>query len=256
MVVNAPRHLIVSIQRSKWDIEQAKLVKDSRDINIEPLLKLPGGNGASLFQSEEQSPVRSRRYGLYGIVVHSGTTANSGHYYAYARHSHVPDLDQCESATSPWMLFNDDRISVVSYDKMTQAIRSKKNDNVYLMFYKELNEGSDSLDPSASPRAWPEWVQRAMEENRQDLAGFFDAFQSPFYDYLLRDDVLLRIDCEAQRMAEKKVTTAVAPVVNLAASAEGAGSSVATAGTPAATAERTEYVTAPLPTDKPRPKSA
>ena len=256
MVVNAPRHLIVSIQRSKWDVEQAKLVKDSRDINIEPLLKLPGGNGTSLFQSEEQSPVRSRRYGLYGIVVHSGTTANSGHYYAYARHSHVPDLDQCESATSPWMLFNDDRISVVSYDKMTQAIRSKKNDNVYLMFYKELNESSDSLDQSASLGAWPDWVQHAVEENRQDLAGFFDAFQSPFYDDFLRDDVLLRVDCEAQRMAEKKVTTGMAQVVTFAASAEGAGGSVVTTGTTAATAERTEYVTAPLPTDKPRPKSA
>jgi hypothetical protein len=154
------------------------------------------------------------------------------------------------------MLFNDDRISVVSYDKMTQAIRSKKNDNVYLMFYKELNESSDSLDQSASLGAWPDWVQHAVEENRQDLAGFFDAFQSPFYDDFLRDDVLLRVDCEAQRMAEKKVTTGMAQVVTFAASAEGAGGSVVTTGTTAATAERTEYETAPLPTDKPRPKSA
>ncbi len=32
-------------------------------------------------------PDERRIYGVYGVLVHKGVTANSGHYFCYARHS-------------------------------------------------------------------------------------------------------------------------------------------------------------------------
>jgi ubiquitin C-terminal hydrolase len=209
MVVQPPRFLIVSIERSKWDVEKQKPVKDTRDIDLEPVLSLPGRRDASMFDEQEGSHTpkkkSSRRYGLYGIVVHSGTTANSGHYYAYARHSNVPDLDRQDSSSSPWMLFNDENIQEVRYKKMKKDIESKKNHSAYLLFYKELDSDSDPVvsspgeDRPGPVARFPAWIKTLVDSNRKEVFRFLQSFQSGFYESWLTDDILhraLRHDAE------------------------------------------------------------
>eukprot|EP00945_MAST-04E_sp_MAST-4E-sp1_P008008 g8008.t1 len=209
MVVQPPRFLIVSIERSKWDVEKQKPVKDTRDIDLEPVLSLPGQRDASMFDEQEGSHTpkkkSSRRYGLYGIVVHSGTTANSGHYYAYARHSNVPDLDRQDSSSSPWMLFNDENIQEVRYKKMKKDIESKKNHSAYLLFYKELDSDSDPVvsspgeDRPGPVARFPAWIKTLVDSNRKEVFRFLQSFQSGFYESWLTDDILhraLRHDAE------------------------------------------------------------
>jgi hypothetical protein len=209
MVVQPPRFLIVSIERSKWDVEKQKPVKDTRDIDLEPVLSLPGRRDASMFDEQEGSHTpkkkSSRRYGLYGIVVHSGTTANSGHYYAYARHSNVPDLDRQDSSSSPWMLFNDENIQEVRYKNMKKDIESKKNHSAYLLFYKELDSDSDPVvsspgeDRPGPVARFPAWIKTLVDSNRKEVFRFLQSFQSGFYESWLTDDILhraLRHDAE------------------------------------------------------------
>ena len=143
VVVNAPKNLIVHVNRSKWDVEKGQLVKDTRSIEFDPILELPGKSNSWPDEIKNMSKASisgsSRRYGLYGIVVHSGTTANSGHYYSYARQSSAVDLHLRESPSSPWFCFNDTNISVTKWSTMTKDIKRKKNHSAYLLFYKKIS---------------------------------------------------------------------------------------------------------------------
>ena len=74
VVVNAPKNLIVHVNRSKWDVEKGQLVKDNRSIEFDPILELPGKSNSWPDEIKNMSKASisgsSRRYGLYGIVVH------------------------------------------------------------------------------------------------------------------------------------------------------------------------------------------
>ncbi len=177
VIVKPPRHLIVTVQRSKWDPNTQKLSKDLRDVTFRPILRIPealteadaerlrasadGSRRQSPATSPEASPPASppagtnaaadaaaasrssssRAYGLYGVVVHAGTTANSGHYYSFARHSDAPDLFRADSKHSPWMKFNDESVRVSSWSALTRHIRTSRTASAYLLFYRQLAPG-------------------------------------------------------------------------------------------------------------------
>lgn len=135
VVLEAPRHLVVTIHRTVYDPLQQKIVKEMRDVSFDPVLRLPEVPDAVMraYSDQREGELKScsvgrdsRAYGLYGVVVHQGSSPGSGHYYSYARHSDTPDLFRPDSANSPWMLFNDESISLSSWDEMTTAIKKKK----------------------------------------------------------------------------------------------------------------------------------
>ncbi|KAL4200505.1 hypothetical protein AMTRI_Chr02g211570 [Amborella trichopoda] len=65
-------------------------------------------------------------YSLFGIIVHSGYSQDSGHYYAYVK-----------DATGRWFCCNDSHVSVAT----TQDVLSEK---VYILFFIRTNQGSKS----------------------------------------------------------------------------------------------------------------
>ena len=57
------------------------------------------------------------KYRLYAVVIHSGTTSNSGHYFSFARSSDCPasEVDLDDSPHAPWIKFNDMRVEPINF---------------------------------------------------------------------------------------------------------------------------------------------
>ena len=84
---------------------------------------------------------KCRSYGLFAVIVHSGKTANSGHYYAYARSANAIDLHKQDSPEAPWIKFNDMRVNYVEggFKGMRETISKAVGANAYILVYKLHN---------------------------------------------------------------------------------------------------------------------
>ncbi|XP_063680911.1 ubiquitin carboxyl-terminal hydrolase 35-like isoform X2 [Bolinopsis microptera] len=71
-------------------------------------------------------------YQLYGTLVHSGSTTESGHYYTYG----VPSSYSSLSVLSHCLCFNDSRVTYVNEDLVNSPRGSM--DTPYLLFYQRL----------------------------------------------------------------------------------------------------------------------
>ena len=89
------------------------------DVHFGPTISLPPipeDVNEELTPSENNmlEQMKHRTYGLFAVLVHSGNTSNSGHYYCYVRGTEcVDELDLKDSPSSPWMKMNDSRVNVV-----------------------------------------------------------------------------------------------------------------------------------------------
>nr|XP_002127053.1 ubiquitin carboxyl-terminal hydrolase 36 [Ciona intestinalis] len=88
--------------------------KINRDITYPSKLNL----GPYTSSDRNEGPI----YDLYAVLVHSGFSCNSGHYYAYAK-----------AANGQWYCFNDSSVNQVSSH---QAL----NQQAYLLFYHRVAE--------------------------------------------------------------------------------------------------------------------
>ncbi|XP_037506037.1 ubiquitin carboxyl-terminal hydrolase 35 isoform X4 [Rhipicephalus sanguineus] len=74
-----PRHLVLTLMRFSYDGVTGTRAKILREVVFPQTLALPSNCGLG----SNQQPT----YILYAVVVHSGTSADRGHYYTYARYS-------------------------------------------------------------------------------------------------------------------------------------------------------------------------
>ncbi|RLN69351.1 hypothetical protein BBP00_00000404 [Phytophthora kernoviae] len=118
VIFDPPEHLIITLKRMYYDWGQQKARKCLHDVRFPALLTLPSLTADEELAVYESTNVdvartkqrnRSRHYGLYGVLVHSGLTANSGHYYSFCRESDesTRQLHLEDSPLSPWIKFND-----------------------------------------------------------------------------------------------------------------------------------------------------
>jgi hypothetical protein len=93
-------------------------------------------------KSEEEPPSKEenskRHYGLYGVLVHSGMTANSGHYFSFCRESSGKGLELQDSLFAPWIKFNDTKVETSSWAEMNRILSNSVSDTVYLLLYKRI----------------------------------------------------------------------------------------------------------------------
>ncbi len=75
-ISESPNHLICTLLRFKYNQTRDKIMTD---IKYELSLKLPCGKVGEAQKDE--------LYWLYAIIVHSGDSMDTGHYYTYARKS-------------------------------------------------------------------------------------------------------------------------------------------------------------------------
>lgn len=148
VIVSPPAHLILTLKRMFYDWTQQKTRKCLHDVEFPALLTLPSLSEEDeevVFDESEGEDAkekhRSRHYGLYGVLIHSGLTANSGHYYSFCRESDgtTQQLHLEDSPLSPWIKFNDMKVERSNWKEINRLVANSVSDAVYLLLYKKLD---------------------------------------------------------------------------------------------------------------------
>ncbi|KFH68922.1 hypothetical protein MVEG_05725 [Podila verticillata NRRL 6337] len=114
-----PLNLIVSVNRFEFDTKRSRRIKMNTPIHL-----------SESIQVRVQESHEAQVYDLYGVVIHSGESANHGHYYTYAKEPDEP------GSVDAWLLYNDTNISRSSFDGMQQALKSSRADTPYMLFFR------------------------------------------------------------------------------------------------------------------------
>jgi len=133
-VVAPPQHLVVTLLRFKYDTERGFRAKVVRWLETPRHLSLGGAS-----------------FRLSAVVVHSGASAEGGHYFTWAR-DHRDTGRQQNPDKEQWLLLDDSRVTSVSWATFRQRAlgSSGGSDTPYLLFYSQ--EGTVSpAPPSPSP---------------------------------------------------------------------------------------------------------
>lgn len=157
-----PRYLILTLLRFSFDLRTMRRRKILDDVTIPLLLRLPlaGGQGQA--------------YDLCSVVVHSGVSSESGHYYCYAREGAArpaPALGSTErlEPENQWYLFNDTRVSFSSFESVSNVTSFFPKDTAYVLFYRQRpREGPEAEPGSPRVRAEPTLHKDLMEAISKD----------------------------------------------------------------------------------------
>ncbi|KAF9353512.1 Ubiquitin carboxyl-terminal hydrolase 35 [Mortierella sp. NVP85] len=82
-------------------------------------------------------------YNLYAVVIHTGESANCGHYYTYAKVSEDPGTEQDKI---PWLLYNDTSVTTSSFEAMQQTLARDRADTPYMLFFRQTDAVAVPVD--------------------------------------------------------------------------------------------------------------
>jgi ubiquitin C-terminal hydrolase len=170
-ISRAPQHLLVNLKRFQFDYLTGAHRKILSDIDIPVVLNLPvhptdvDERQAGMQRSASAETLAGVEYGLddpmhpayalYAVIIHSGSSADVGHYYCYARESTAPGLLEPESPYAPWYRFEDDNVRMSSFAELQGDTNRSPRNSAYLLFYCRVTpehpayasaHGSDSDD--------------------------------------------------------------------------------------------------------------
>ncbi|XP_068122828.1 ubiquitin carboxyl-terminal hydrolase 35 [Hyperolius riggenbachi] len=165
-----PQYLILTLLRFSFDLKAMKRRKILDNVSIPLILKLPihlpssprpgraSAEGGSRYISAEVR--QSATYDLCTVIVHSGLSSESGHYYCYSRECMDRDSQKPPSASMKrlpsdkyldmeiqWYLFNDTRVTFSSFESVSNVTSFFPKDTAYVLFYRQR--------PQALPEATP-----------------------------------------------------------------------------------------------------
>ncbi|XP_072200675.1 LOW QUALITY PROTEIN: ubiquitin carboxyl-terminal hydrolase 35-like [Excalfactoria chinensis] len=158
-LTEAPHYLILTLLRFSFDPQTMTRSKILDNVSIPEVLQLPvlvsseatedicrHGKGRSDMSSTFVSAV----YDLCSVVVHSGSSSESGHYYCYCRECtdtvpHAQPRDGTPKLASdeqldfeiPWYLFNDHRVSTFSSESVSNLTSLYPKATAYVIFYRQ-----------------------------------------------------------------------------------------------------------------------
>ncbi|XP_040345408.1 ubiquitin carboxyl-terminal hydrolase 35 isoform X2 [Herpailurus yagouaroundi] len=157
-----PRYLILTLLRFSFDLRSMRRRKILDDVSIPLLLRLPLAGGCG------------QAYDLCSVVVHSGVSSESGHYYCYAREGAARPAPSLGAADRPepenqWYLFNDTRVSFSSFESVSNVTSFFPKDTAYVLFYRQRpGEGPETEPSSPRGRAEPTLHKDLMEAISKD----------------------------------------------------------------------------------------
>ncbi|XP_044767160.1 ubiquitin carboxyl-terminal hydrolase 35 [Coccinella septempunctata] len=136
-VIQAPRRLIMTLKHFKYDSKLHKRTKLLHRVKLEEYIQL---NGVG--------------YELYAAVVHHGSNADHGHYYALAKEN------------EQWYKFND---TIVKKLTLAEIYELKPPETPYILFYRnQQSEEPENLKKSGLPLRLQDVVQRDLTEKEED----------------------------------------------------------------------------------------
>lgn len=208
-VVDEPEYLILTLLRFSYDSKSHVRRKILDDVTLPLILQLPVEKkipkslaiGQPLLSdspenlpkklkpsgSVNSSDSQSVSYHLCSIVVHSGMSSESGHYYCYARNtgsgsigqlcyktdlaglsspSYMTDNDNssstsviwhepnCKEPSKEWFLFNDSRVTFTSFQSVQNITSRFPKDTAYVLFFRKQQEENDAIYPSTVNGLW------------------------------------------------------------------------------------------------------
>lgn len=219
-IIQSPRYLILTLLRFAYDTRLQTRSKVFKEVTCPRTLALPvqhdshdASNNSTaakrrkkllnhlnprLPPSVSPSPENCELYGLCSVVVHSGASSECGHYYCYARHSQVGDIDavidgldrasaDCKQKSvavtdseigsnldvdflqDKWYLFNDARVSHAKYSSFSNVTRRFQKDTPYLLVYKRLELDSHKPQYDADPPLRVDLRDAVNKDNTQYL---------------------------------------------------------------------------------------
>jgi len=154
--IDTPPHLMV-FQLKRFEFSQGSRGKIVKPVTFGPSLDL------ARFTS---NPEVEAEYRLYGVIVHSGQSAKSGHYFTFIRHS-----------SGGWYQFNDEVVRAASEQ---QVLRQQ----AYLLFYEAAIRPAADIGPQTQAVAAPESVNSQIHglsgtAKEQELSGDTNGASSP-----------------------------------------------------------------------------
>uniref|UniRef100_A0A8C9XY20 Ubiquitin carboxyl-terminal hydrolase n=1 Tax=Sander lucioperca TaxID=283035 RepID=A0A8C9XY20_SANLU len=187
-VVSAPEYLILTLLRFSYDAKCHVRRKILDNVTIPPLMRLPvhvpsmptqcSSTTSSPLQqiNGREMAVHSVPYVLSSVVMHSGMSSESGHYYSYGRNINGADgtqhpanhfalkddlgngqaecsLSTCSALSIPpeqgdtqpnsgqeardWLLFNDSRVTFTCFQSVQNITNRFPKDTAYVLMYRK-----------------------------------------------------------------------------------------------------------------------
>lgn len=167
-----PDNLIFTLLRFSYDPKRRARTKIFRDVKYPRTLVLPTTcddreNETDANQQKSLKSVINNKlnecgvgtntasgeiYSLYGVIVHSGISSESGHYYCYARHSlfsnpeaYCDSIENCRNEDdidflqNKWYLFNDSSVSHAHFSSFNNVSQRFTKDTPYILLYKKIS---------------------------------------------------------------------------------------------------------------------
>ena len=185
MIHSSSDQLVVMLRRFEWDYFAAgnSRKKLQGHFEIPHRLNLSAYTESGIRQrrlGKQPLPRAEFEYELRGIIVHSGRTMDSGHYFSIIR-----DLD-----SGNWFKFDDRDVTPFPAEWLNEK-HSKFIGECYMLLFQRVNEDlsrSQHLLESQSMQAVDEAILREVERANASVVGQRRFLEMPYFGFLL--DVL------------------------------------------------------------------
>ncbi|KAM9319472.1 ubiquitin carboxyl-terminal hydrolase 35 [Gastrophryne carolinensis] len=170
---SGPQYLILTLLRFSFDLKAMKRRKILDNVSIPLILKLPIHVPCSTQIARDGRSTSAKVYGsatydLCTVIVHSGLSSESGHYYCYSRECMDKNRHRSPSGGMrrfasekhldmeiEWYLFNDTRVTFSSFESVSNVTSFFPKDTAYVLFYRHRTDTvpDSALDlEAAKPR--------------------------------------------------------------------------------------------------------
>ncbi|KAF9900052.1 Ubiquitin carboxyl-terminal hydrolase 35 [Linnemannia zychae] len=147
MLASLPTNLIVSLNRFRFDVQRSRRIKINTPVRLAESIQIKVQDGHEL-----------QGYDLYAVIIHTGESANHGHYYTYAKDSgpSATNSDGASSSTNSganaagkptWLLYNDTSVTVSSFEAMQQTLTNSRSETPYMLFFRKTQLQSSRAHP-------------------------------------------------------------------------------------------------------------
>ncbi|XP_070800162.1 ubiquitin carboxyl-terminal hydrolase 35 [Pituophis catenifer annectens] len=209
-LTEGPRYLILTLLRFSFDLGTMRRKKILDNVSVPLILKLPvlvsSDQARTSGWTSSCKDFSSVVYDLCSVVVHSGVSSESGHYYCYARECEDPATESLSkdntwnmASTKPtdveiqWYIFNDTRVFFSSFESVSNVTSFLPKDTAYLLFYRQrARQATNGADPE------PSWTNGSLHSPDKNLM-----------DAISKDNILFLQEQEKQARSRKVYISAL-----------------------------------------------